>query len=76
MEGIVEILKSFISSLPISIKIIITIILVAVFICLLIFNLFKKSDSENKNSKNKIKFRATTINGDFHIGDKNDGQKK
>lgn len=73
MEDIVEILKSFIPSLPMSIKIVIAIILVVVFIYLLIF---KKSDSENKNSENKIKFKDTTINGDFHIGDKNDGQKK
>ena len=73
MEDIVEILKSFIPSLPMPIKIIIAIILAVVFIYLLIF---KKSDSENKNSGNKINFKDTTINGDFHIGDKNDGQKK
>ena len=66
MEEIVEILKSFILSLPMPIKIIIV----------LIIYLFKKSDSENKNSGNKIKFKDTTINGNFHIGDKNDGQKK
>ena len=67
MEEIVEILKSFIPSLPISIKIIIVVILLVV----LIIYLFKKSDSGNK-----IKFKDTTINRDFHIGDKNDGQKK
>lgn len=73
MEDIVEILKSFIPSLPMPIKIIITIILVVLVIYLFIS---KKSDSENKNSGNKINFKDTTINGDFHIGDKNDGQKK